>query len=330
MGTEHAAPTISVVIPTRDRTEILKRCLLAVLGDEGTTEVVVVVDGKDPETLELLDRIRAHDSRVRTTATPADPPELGRVQRARNHGAVIASSEVILALDDDVVARPGMVSGHARRHAEQDDLVVVGYMPVATTRRWPRVYATVSYYSQAYEFTCELYRSDPRLILSTLWGGNVSVRRRHWLDASAEPRAATNLFDDRELGLQMLRDGLKGVFDPNLRGDHWYERSLRSFVDRAQTSPVENAELRAAHPDLIPDEEGEPVRLRGGLRLLLRLAQPSAGWWVVKWSLITTAFEAGVLRFSKLEDLSVRLLWRVANERARREIDRTDTRKPHI
>jgi hypothetical protein len=46
--------------------------------------------------------------------------------------------------------------------------------------------------------------------------------------------------------------------------------------------------------------------------------------------LITTAFEAGVLRFSKLEDLSVRLLWRVANERARREIDRTDTRKPHI
>ena len=313
-------PSVSVVIPTRDRAEILELCLKAVMADEATTEVVVVVDGDDPQTVEMLERLSRRDPRVRTTSTPTNPAELGRVQRARNHGAAIASSDVVLAMDDDVVARPGMVSGHAGRHEGEEDLVVVGYMPVATRRKWPRSYATVRYYSDAYESTCAEYAADPDSILHALWGGNVSVRRRHWLKATEEPRAATNLFDDRELGLQMLRDGLQGAFDPNLRGDHWYERSLRSFVQRAQMSPLEHARLRAAHPDLLQGESGKPAPMRPGLRMLARLARSSAGWWVVKWGLIATTYAASVLRISKLEDLSVHLLWRVAGDRSWREL----------
>jgi hypothetical protein len=204
-------------------------------------------------------------------------------------------------------------------------MVVVGYMPVATKRRWPKVHSTVKFYSDAYEYTCDRYRSDPDSILRTLWGGNISVRRDHWLRASAEPRAATNLFDDRELGLQMLRDGLVAVFDPDLRGDHWYVRSLRSFTDRAWRSPIENAALEAAHSDLIPADEARSARLRGGLRFLLGLAQPAAGWWALRWSLYATASISGLLRISKLEDLSVRLLWRLASEKGKRQAEVTGT-----
>jgi glycosyltransferase involved in cell wall biosynthesis len=314
-------PTVSVVIPTRDRPEVLQRCLSAVLADEATIEAIVVVDGNDPQTAEMLDGFARRDSRVRITSTPPEQAELGRVQRARDQVATIASSEVILAMDDDVVAHPGLVSGHARWHAGRDDLVVVGYMPPVAMRHWPRSLATVRYYSEAYESHCNRYESNPDLILRMLWGGNLSVRRADWVEALKQPRATTNLFEDRDLGLRLLRDGRTGVFDRTLGADHWYERSLRSFIDRAQRSPSEDAQLRAVHADVLgPTDEGQTVPARASLKLLQGLAESSVGWWLVQWTLITMVFVASLLHISNLEDRILHVLWQVAGESTRQEV----------
>ncbi len=307
-------PTVSVVIPTRNRPAQLARCLTAVTADDATTEVVVVVDGGDPITVDLLKRLIATDQRIKATTVPQEPRRLTRLQRARDHGAAFATSEVLLALDDDVEAAPGLVSGHARHHADRDDLVVVGYMPVATPRRWPLSSAPVRYYSDAYEGTCAEYRMHPDSILRRLWGGNVSVRRRHWLTAAARPRTAT-MFDDREIGLQLLREGLCGLFDPALKAKHYYERSLRAFADRATRSAADSPELVAAHADLLDGEAERSPDDRLGRRVLTRLSQGALGWWTLKWSLIILAAGGAAIHSTPVEDRAARALWRLASLR---------------
>jgi glycosyltransferase involved in cell wall biosynthesis len=304
-------PSVSVVIPTRNRAAELKRCLAAVLPDAATTEVVVVVDGNDPDTLELLHELKASDPRIKDTTIPQQPQHLTRLQRARDHGAAIATSEVVLAMDDDVVGAPGLVGGHAQHHADRERLVVVGYMPVAILRRWPRSSAPVRYYSDAYESTCAAYRTSPDSILRRLWGGNVSVRRRDWLTAAAQPRTST-MFDDRELGLCMLREGLRGVFDPGLRAEHFYERSLRAFADRAARSAADGPKLLAAHPDLLAEEEEPAPDERRGRLLLASVAQVPLVWWSLKWGLIALASVAAAIHSSPVEERATRALWRLA------------------
>ncbi len=307
-------PTVSVIIPTRDRPKVLERALSSVLADQATMEVLVVIDGEDAKTEDLLRRHQQSDPRVRFTHTPApDDSGLNSVQRGRDHGVRSAKSEVILAFDDDEVAHPGMVTGHARWHARRDDLVVVGYVPVVTPRRWPHSHAPVRFYASAYESDIEIYRSDPDSILRGLWGGNTSVRRSHWLEAIEAGRTECYQ-DDRQLGLLLLRQGLEGVFDPSLRADHWYERTLRGFVGRAQKTVLAQVELRAAYPELV--EPGEPWEKRRTHDILLAVTRPSAGWFVVRWGLIAATTLAGVLRLRKLEDFGARALWRVACERA--------------
>ena len=54
--------------------------------------------------------------------------------RALDVGVQCSTGDVVLLMDDDVIAGPGLVSAHARRHAGADGLVVVGSMPVRLRR----------------------------------------------------------------------------------------------------------------------------------------------------------------------------------------------------
>jgi glycosyltransferase involved in cell wall biosynthesis len=90
----------SVVIPTRDRPEALRRCLDALGRQEDVTLEVVVVDdggaaGAVPDVL-----ARAHGARV------VRLPGLGPAA-ARNAGTAATTGEIVLLLDDDCVPRPG-------------------------------------------------------------------------------------------------------------------------------------------------------------------------------------------------------------------------------
>jgi GT2 family glycosyltransferase len=311
-------PTISVVVPTRDRPELLGRFLDAVLADEAATEVVVVVDGSDPETIRLLERVGQGDRRLKITQAPDEPASLGRVQRARDHGVSLAESEFVLSMDDDVIAGPGLVAGHARRHAGREGLVVVGYMPVATPRRWPATHAQIDYYAEAYEHTTRGYAQDSELILRNLWGGNFSVLRADWLRAVDGPRISSYL-DDKELGLRLLIAGLRGEFDPSLRAEHIYERSLRGLVERDRKNAIAQIELRAAFPESETSVFDAPPP-HPAMRLLIRLSGPTPSWFVVRWGLIGLTSAAAALRIGPLERKGVQALSMLAWSRSAREL----------
>lgn len=88
-------PQVSVVIPTRARPKLVSRAVQSVLGQTlSSLEIIVVLDGEDPETRNVL---REHpDPRLRIVLAQ------GRGQAAaRNTGVMCAQSDWVAFLDDD-------------------------------------------------------------------------------------------------------------------------------------------------------------------------------------------------------------------------------------
>jgi glycosyltransferase involved in cell wall biosynthesis len=203
----------------------------AILADPGTAELIAVVDGCRDGSLERLEAMAAADSRLR----PMWIENRGE-NGARDAGVRAASHPVVLLIDDDVLARPGLVGGHAAHHAERDDLVVVGSMPVPDAVQ-ARGGAPARLYGAWYEGQCRRYEAEPDRVLENLWAGNVSLRREHALAVGLENPAFDARYNpDRDLGLRLAAAGLTGRFDRALAADHLYERSLGAFLrDAAAT-----------------------------------------------------------------------------------------------
>jgi glycosyltransferase involved in cell wall biosynthesis len=307
-------PTVTVLIPTRGRARLLERSLDTVLADPATTEVIVVLDGPDPDTVALVERLIQEDARLRLERVERDPERLERGGQAREKGVLLATSEVILALDDDVVPRPGLVSGHATRHAAEDDVVVLGAMPVVTAASSGDD-VTARIYGGSYNRACRRYENDADAILEGLWGGNLSIRRRDWLKAVEQPRAAAGYHADLELGLLLKRAGLRGVFDPQLRADHVYRRSRRDFVRDAQSSGAGRVRLLLQHPEL---EARGHIPPRPALRALLWIGTAKGGWPFLRESLLAVACAARALRVPLVERNALLVLWRLGVDRGMR------------
>lgn len=232
-------PTVSVVVPTFQRRERLPGLIEPILDDPATTELVVVVDGSTDGSIELL-RERAARSH---SLVPVLAPNRGEAA-ARLEGVRRARGELIVLLDDDVVPAPKLVSGHAVRHAGHEDLLVVGYMPVAESRS-----AAVRHYAQSYEAHVERWRSGSQSLIRTLWAGNLSLRRDAYLQIAA--LADGSRYDyhaDRVFGFQCEAVGLRAVFEPSCVAFHHYERTLPGLARDARRQGTALVRLAREYP----------------------------------------------------------------------------------
>ncbi|MHB8294037.1 MAG: glycosyltransferase family 2 protein [Acidimicrobiales bacterium] len=248
-------PSVSVVMATYNRALLLPISVEAVLKDPSVSQVLVVVDGSTDGSMELLESMAAADARL----MPRFVSSVG--QYAAIAGVLDeVTSDVVLLIDDDVVADPGLVAGHARHHVT-DQLVVLGYMPVSPlpAEAQSRVTSTQSrvtsrLYAAEYEAHCRRYETKPETILTGLWGGNLSLRtadlRRVGLDATTFP--AQLYHTDTDLGVRCSKAGLVGVFDRALSARHLHSRSIEGFLRDARSRGAAMHWLHGLYPDLFP------------------------------------------------------------------------------
>jgi glycosyltransferase involved in cell wall biosynthesis len=89
-------PLVSAIIPTHHRTELVQRAVRSALNQTyPNMEVVVVIDGPEPNTAEILEAFQ--EPRLRVIALEKN----GGLSAARNAGIRAASGEWIGLLDDD-------------------------------------------------------------------------------------------------------------------------------------------------------------------------------------------------------------------------------------
>ncbi|WP_162002665.1 glycosyltransferase [Streptomyces sp. CB01881] len=116
-----ALPLVSVIVCTRDRTEMLPACLDSVLRiDYPRLEVILVDNAPSGDATERLVRSR-YGERIRYVREPA--PGLSR---ARNRGLTLAGGDICAFTDDDALTDPGWVTALVEAFDDGDVACVTG------------------------------------------------------------------------------------------------------------------------------------------------------------------------------------------------------------
>jgi hypothetical protein len=243
-----------------------------------------------------------------------------------------ARGDVVLFFDDDIVASPGLVEGHARHHARRSGLLVVSYTPVPAAPARRRGTFADRLYAEEYEQMCTRYEREPERILLDLWGA-FSLRRSDCERVGlASPAFPLWYHEDREFGVRCLKAGLMGVFDRDLYGEHRYSTDPASFVADAREQGAGRLLVHRIHEDVLGPlgvdsfSEGLPPPLGACVRLVRGHRSHAAA----ERLLVLAIGSAGRLRLLALETLLARVLRRVEQQQGALGLARRvpDTREP--
>jgi glycosyltransferase involved in cell wall biosynthesis len=309
---------VAAVIPTYNRRGGLIRVLEPLFADPHLSEIVVVVDGCRDGSIELLEELASNEERLRPLFI-----ENSGAGEARLAGAAHSSADVVVLLDDDVIAAPGLIAGHRAHHQRAPGLVVCGYLGMRA-EPWRPGGSIRELYRELYEKACEFWERDPATVLLGLWAGNLSFRRSDLLRVrDAGPSLVKGYHGDKDLGLRCLELGMTPVFDRSLEATHEYNRSLEGFASDARGSGYTDTLVQLAHLELLG--EPEPDRYEGGLplpALLMMKAsrRPRAGAAVSRL-LVAMVRAAGLVRWRWLEFNAAKLLRRVETQRGALEAE---------
>ncbi len=227
------APFVSVVIPTRDRPEMLARTLETVLGCDYPADrfEVVVADNvpADDRTRELVEG-RARYVRVERPGSAA----------ARNDGAAAARGDLVAFVDDDaLVDRLWLEELATGFHAAGDVTCVTGLVvPLELDTEAQQLFQEYGGFGKGFEQV--VHRgADPRFPFAPGRlgsGNNVAFRREALIDLGGYDEhlgngTPTRSGEDWELFLRLLRAGRTAVYRPSAIVHH---RDRREYDELRQ------------------------------------------------------------------------------------------------
>ncbi|HEX5411064.1 MAG TPA: polysaccharide deacetylase family protein [Terriglobia bacterium] len=205
----------SVVIPTRRRAGILRETLESLCQQtEKEFEVIVVVDGEDPETRLLAESYKA--------AFPLrwifEPEHRGQAS-ARNSGAAAAESEIVVFLDDDTRPVEVWVHHHLKHHranAGESQIGVLG--KVADLHASPARSRTEQYVRELRNpvltrFEDCLKNQSLEFGKLAAFGLNTSISRRLFFTVGGFDPKLSSLDEDTDLGARLYNHGVRFIFE---------------------------------------------------------------------------------------------------------------------
>lgn len=115
-------PSISVIIPTYGREEILRETLASVIQQDYPSYEVLVIDQTaqhQPETQTYLNQL-AVEQKIRLFQV-----DWASLPGARNYGVRRSTGEIVLFLDDDVQLPVGFLAAHGRNYVDRPEIGAV-------------------------------------------------------------------------------------------------------------------------------------------------------------------------------------------------------------
>ncbi|MDI6740207.1 MAG: glycosyltransferase [Candidatus Edwardsbacteria bacterium] len=262
---------VSVVVPTFNRCARLEQCLRALRGqdfDPRRFEIIVSDDGSSDGTADLMRSMPHTGPTVRYLAH-------GNAGRAanRNIGIRAATGRLVLFLDDDLVADPGLVAAHHGAHADAGypAVALLGYSPLADDGGTDPV---MRYHRAFWE---RVYRRAAGPKPAQPWGlfitNNLSLRRDLLLDAGLfDEEFKQYSYEDTELGYRMMQRGVAVRFLPDARAVHHVRLDLEGSCRQAYHAGRSAVVFWRKHPELAGELSlPSASRYRGAGRL--------PGWW---------------------------------------------------
>lgn len=222
MTTRFSAADVAIVIPTRERWDILSRTLESLAGQTSTGfEVVVVVDGKDqhvptlprPEGLKVLEK------------------EHGGPGAARNAGARATSKDIVLFLGDDMIASADLVARHVDQHNRHPgcETAVLGFAQWHEEASRGGIQKWIDRSGTQFDFGSIAAEEAG---FGHFYSCNVSLKREFFLDGGGFDESFIYYYEDLDCGWRLAQKGMRLVYEPNARSAHLHRYDLTSLERR--------------------------------------------------------------------------------------------------
>jgi GT2 family glycosyltransferase len=250
---------ISVLVPTYRRPRLLRSCLDALAEQDlpfEEFEIVVVNDGSGAATESELARAAG---RLPNLAAISFPENRGPAA-ARNRAVAESTGRLMLFLDDDVVAPPGLLRQHLRAHAQGDErLGVLGRVDWHPELRVTPFMQWLDHSGLQFAYDTWLREGPVEPAYAAFYTANLSMCREIF-DASGgfDERFPYPAYEDMELAWRLSRHGFCLRYEPDIQAYHRRAITLADFR-RRMAKVAESARVLAAVQPHFPIEEDTPL-----------------------------------------------------------------------
>ncbi len=238
---------LSVIIPTYQRRNIVVRAITALAAQTlpaSRFEVIVVIDGSDDGTYELLTALRpAFALRVLWQANQ------GRAA-ACNRGIQAAQGAIVVLLDDDMQPSPDFLAAHDAAHQSAQRRGVIGAAPVRIIAK-----DTLAAQYVAHKFNQHLVKlAQPgyRMVLRDFYSGNFSIRRDVLLAIGLFNQAFTRYGnEDLELALRLRQAEVAIGYDAAAIAFQHYPKDFAGLARDTFAKGQTAVQFARMHPEAV-------------------------------------------------------------------------------
>lgn len=229
------AADLTVVIPTRDRPDIVRRQIDALARQTaGGFAIVVVVDGTDQPAMELPG--------ARVLVKPHGGPGA-----ARNLGVREATTPLILFLGDDMLATPTLVERHLARHsrAPERELVVLGHVDWHPELGRNAILNWLDWSSSQFDYA-NIAGEDAGW--GRFYSSNVSFKRDFFESCGGFDEDFVFYYEDLDAGRRFHEKGMRLVYAREARVEHHHHYDMERIIRRFEGIARGERMMAAKHP----------------------------------------------------------------------------------
>jgi glycosyltransferase involved in cell wall biosynthesis len=234
---------LSVVIPTYNRCETLKKAIVAYQTQSAASEIselIVVDDGSTDSTPALIDQMAQHSAlRMRYFRQQNKGPAA-----ARNVGIQAASSPIILFTDDDIIPERGLVAEHLHWHSAYSDetaalLGLVNWSPELAPTPF------MEWYGSEILFSFTKLTGGAQIDYRYFYTCNISLKTDFLrIKGAFDEDFKFAAFEDIELGFRLSKAGMKLYFNPQALAYHEQFITFRDACRRYQKTAAASVVFR--------------------------------------------------------------------------------------
>jgi glucosyl-dolichyl phosphate glucuronosyltransferase len=255
---------LSVIIPTRNRCDLLKKTLSSIVYQsisKDKFEVIVIDNGSNDDTKKICLEYKGKIKNFQYEYIDIPGLHIGR-----HKGLEVSKSDILVYGDDDIIAEPSWLEAIFEAFEDEETVLVGGNnLPIYESeppdwveKLWTKNrYGRFNLFYSLIDFNINKSQIDPHYI----FGCNFSIRKKTLLDAKGfHPDGMPNNLlvfrGDGESSVSdfILNNDLKAVFVPEATVGHWvsrdrmnmeymYYRGLRQGYSDSYTVVRENPQI---------------------------------------------------------------------------------------
>lgn len=225
---------LTVVIPTRERWDILARTLDALEHQSALGfETTVVVDGSDQHPPDLAARVIVK--------------ERGGPGAARNLGAITSDRRLVLFLGDDMIPSADLVARHLARHDAdpEPEVAVLGHVDWHPDLRRDRLLRWMDWSGTQFDFR-NIVGAEAGF--GRFYSCNVSLKRSFFTSAGGFDEDFLFDYEDLDCGWRLDQRGMRLLYERDAVAMHLHPYDWLKVVRRWESRAGAERLMAAKHP----------------------------------------------------------------------------------